>query len=148
MILNHIRPALWNLKPAGNHQSGAVRPTPASGCRRPAFGSVPLTKLLPEFSESFQSLPGFKPRQPGSRLLYRDQEAPMPDLFAPLIAIAELALLPAQSLAGVRIQLKLRSLRTVTIRVTHLVKKALPMRHKISTSHRNPLKHRTLQRHE
>jgi hypothetical protein len=72
----------------------------------------------------------------------------MPDLFAPLIAIAELALLPAQSLAGVRIQLKLRSLRTVTIRVTHLVKKALPMRHKISTYHRNPLKHRTLQRHE
>ena len=114
----------------------------------PAFASVPVTKFLPEFYESFQSLPGCKPRQPGSRLLYRDQEAPMPDPFAPLIAIAQLALLPAQTLSGSRIQLKLRSLRTVTIRVTHLVKKALPMRHKISTHHRNPLKNRILKRHE
>jgi hypothetical protein len=72
----------------------------------------------------------------------------MPDLFAPLIAIAQLALLPAQSLAGVRIQLKLRRLRPVASRVTHLAKKALPMRHPASTDSRKPLKKRTLQRHE
>ncbi len=72
----------------------------------------------------------------------------MPDPFAPLIAIAQLALLPAQTLAGIRIQLKLRSLRTRTARVTHLVKKALPMRHKILTHHRNPLKNKILKRHE
>ena len=105
---------------------------------------APVTKFLSEFCESFQSLPGCSPSQPGSRLLYRDQEAPMPDPFAPLIAIAQLALLPAQTLAGIRIQLKLRSLRTRTARVTHLVKKALPMRHKILTHHRNPLKKRSL----
>jgi hypothetical protein len=72
----------------------------------------------------------------------------MPDPFAPLIAIAQLALLPAQTLAGSHIQLKLKRLRTETIPVTHLVKKALPMRHKISTHHRKPLKKRILQRHE
>jgi hypothetical protein len=72
----------------------------------------------------------------------------MPDLFAPLIAIAQLALLPAQSLAGVRIQLKLRCLRPVASRVTHLAKKALPMRHPASTDSRNQLKTSNLQRHE
>jgi hypothetical protein len=72
----------------------------------------------------------------------------MPDPFAPLIAIAQLALLPAQTLAGIRIQLKLRSLRTRTARVTHLVKKALPMRHPASTDRRNQLKTSNLQRHE
>ena len=88
------------------------------------------------------------PRQPGSRLLYRNQEAPMPDPFAPLIAIAQLALLPAQTLAGSRIQLKLRSLSPETTRVSHLAKKALPMRHPASTDSRNLLKQRMLQRHE
>ena len=79
----------------------------------------------------------------------------MPDPFAPLIAIAQLALLPAQTLAGSRIQLKLRplhnSIRIIeppTVRVTHLAKKALPMRHPASTDRRNLLKQRILQRHE
>jgi hypothetical protein len=72
----------------------------------------------------------------------------MPDPFAPLIAIAQLALLPAQTLAGSRIQLKLRSLSPETTRVSHLAKKALPMRHPASTDSRNLLKQRMLQRHE
>jgi hypothetical protein len=33
-----------------------------------------------------------------------------------------------------------------TIHVTHLAKKALPMRHKISSYRHNPLKNNTLQR--
>jgi hypothetical protein len=37
----------------------------------------PFTILLAEFSESFQSLPGFATPQPIFRLLYQDQEAPM-----------------------------------------------------------------------
>jgi hypothetical protein len=32
--------------------------------------------------------------------------------------------------------------------VTHLAKKALPMRHKIADHHRNPLKKRTLKSHD
>jgi hypothetical protein len=36
----------------------------------------------------------------------------------------------------------------VMARVTHLAKKSLPMRHKISTHPRNPLKQRILQCHE
>jgi hypothetical protein len=35
-----------------------------------------------------------------------------------------------------------------TVRVTHLAKKALPMRHKTSAHHRNPLKKRSLKPHE
>ena len=68
----------------------------------------------------------------------------MPDPFAPLIAIAQLFLLPAQTLAGSRIQLKLRSLLPETTRVTHLAKKALPMRHPLAPHHRSPLKKRSL----
>jgi hypothetical protein len=55
------------------------------------------------------------------------------------------------TLPGSRIQLRLRrlqnSIRIIeppTVRVTHLAKKALPMRHKISPHHRNPLKTRSL----
>jgi hypothetical protein len=111
------------------------------------FGQ-PVTKFLPEFYESFQSLPGFNPRPPGSRLLYRDQEAPMPDPFAPLIAIAQLALLPVQTLAGSRIQSKLSSLRTETSRETVRAQKALPVRLPTSAHRRKSLKNRMLQRHE
>jgi hypothetical protein len=68
--------------------------------------------------------------------------------FAPLIAIAQLALLAAQTLAGSRIKLKLRSLRTKTTRETHGAKKALPVRLPTSAQHRKSLKNRTLQRHE
>jgi hypothetical protein len=53
--------------------------------------------------------------------------------------------------AGSRIQLKLRclhnSIRIIeppTVRVTHLAKKALPMRHPLAPQHRNPLKKRSL----
>jgi hypothetical protein len=53
--------------------------------------------------------------------------------------------------AGSRIQLKLRrlhnSIRIIeppTVRVTHLAKKALPMRHPLAPHHRNPLKKRIL----
>ena len=84
--------------------------------------------------------------------------------FAPLIAIAQrghslsashgpapgprpLAPVLPPTLAGVRIQLKYRHLRkapvssgSVTVRVTHLAKKCLPMRHKIPTHPHNPLK--------
>jgi hypothetical protein len=35
-----------------------------------------------------------------------------------------------------------------TVRVTHLAKKALQMRHKTSPHHRNPLKKRSLKPHE
>jgi hypothetical protein len=38
--------------------------------------------------------------------------------------------------------------RPRALRVTHLAKKTLPMRHKISDHHRNQLKNRGLQRHE
>jgi len=65
---------------------------------------------------------------------------------------------PPQSNAGLldkRIQLKLGHLYKLsqiiglrTIRVTHLAKKALQMRHKIAIHGRNPLKKRSLKCHE
>ena len=65
---------------------------------------------------------------------------------------------PPQSNAGLserRIQLKLghlhkrsRIIGLPTIRVTHLAKKALQMRHKIATRGLNPLKKRSLKGHD
>jgi hypothetical protein len=59
------------------------------------------------------------------------------------------------TLAGSRIELQFRHLHEgapiielPTIRVTHLAKKALQMRHKTSNHRRNPLKKRSLQPHE
>jgi hypothetical protein len=66
--------------------------------------------------------------------------------FAPLIAIAQPPFCPPGPIP--RIQLKLRCLRTVTIPVTHLARKAFQMRHKTPAHLRNPLKKRSLQRHE
>jgi hypothetical protein len=58
--------------------------------------------------------------------------------FAPLIAFAQRAIpFTAPSPAPV----------VVTIRVTHLAKKALQMHHKISDHRRKLLKNRSLQRH-
>jgi hypothetical protein len=41
-----------------------------------------------------------------------------------------------------------RIIELLTVRVTHLAKKALPMRHPLAPQHRIPLKERHLQRHE
>jgi hypothetical protein len=71
--------------------------------------------------------------------------------FAPLIAIAQPSSCPPPPIsarADTRIQLKARCLRAVTLPVTHLVQKPLPMRHKTSTHPRNQLKQRALQPHE
>jgi hypothetical protein len=63
--------------------------------------------------------------------------------------------LPTPTLADSRIQLKLRRLHKgariiapLTLRVTHLTKKALKMRHKISGHPLNPLKQRSLKRED
>jgi hypothetical protein len=74
--------------------------------------------------------------------------------FAPLIAIPRPGI-PC-TIAGSGIGLKFRRLPrrcpnhrvSAAIRVTHLAKKALPMRHPLAPQHRIPLKKRSLQRHE
>lgn len=54
---------------------------------------------------------------------------------------------PTPTLADTRIQLKLRRLRTGTLRVTHLAKKPLTMRLPISTQPPNPMKPSSLKPH-
>ena len=71
--------------------------------------------------------------------------------FAPLIAIAQPASSPPKStptLSGIGMKLKIRHLCDAPIQVTHLVKKSLPMRHKTSAQHLNPLKKSGLKRHD
>jgi hypothetical protein len=68
--------------------------------------------------------------------------------FAPLIAITRPDSCSAPTLAGIRIQLKVRHLRSATIWETHLAKNPLKMRLPTSTHLRNPLNKRDLQRHE
>ena len=94
------------------------------------------------------------PRQPGFRLLYQDQEAPMLNLFAPALLPAVPVVVPAAcpprlipALAGGCIRLQSRCSRKatriiapLTVRETHLPEKCPPMRLPISTHLRNQLK--------
>jgi hypothetical protein len=70
----------------------------------------PVTDLPPEFSESFQSLPGFAAPQPVFRLLYQDQEAPMYNPIPPprpsLLLLSSIPPSPMPALAGTRIALQ------------------------------------------
>ncbi len=72
--------------------------------------NYPVTIFFAEFSESFQSLPGFAAPQPVFRLLYQDQEAPMYNLMPPprpsLLLPSAIPPSPMPALAGTRIALQ------------------------------------------
>ncbi len=81
-----------------------------SGTPKSAPPEPPVTIFFAEFSESFQSLPGFAAPQPVFRLLYQDQEAPMYNPIPPprpsLLLLSSIPPSPMPVLAASRIALQ------------------------------------------
>ena len=121
---------------------------------RPGYSSAPqnnpLTSLSVEFSQPFQSPGSLRPARPIFVCYTGIGRYPsVAMLFASMPSLPDRAdpRRPVPTLPGSRIQLILKEVRIATIRVTHLTKKPLPMRHPISTQPRNQMKTSILKPH-